>query len=51
MIIWNFIKDVCNHLPCPYCKNHAVNYIKLVNINDIKTKEGLKGLYLNFIIM
>lgn len=42
MVIWNFIKDVCNHLPCPYCKNHAVNYIKLVNINDIKTKEGLK---------
>ena len=40
-----FYKDVCNHLPCPYCKNHAVNYIKLVNINDIKTKEGLRSLF------
>jgi hypothetical protein len=48
MIVWNFIKDICNNLPCPFCKNHAVKYIKLVNINDIKTKEGLKKALFEF---
>jgi len=48
MIIWNFIKDVCSNLPCPYCKNHAVNFIKSVNIVDIKTKGGLKKVLFNF---
>lgn len=48
MIIWNFIKDVCNNLPCPYCKTHAVKYIKLVNMNDIRTKEGFKRALFEF---
>ena len=48
MLIWNFIKDVCSNLPCPFCKNHAINYIAKVNINDIKTKDGLKRVLFEF---
>ena len=48
MLIWNFIKDICSNLPCPFCKNHAVNYISKVNINDIKTKNGLKKVLFDF---
>ena len=48
MIVWGFIKDVCNHLPCPFCKNHAVKYVNLINMNDIKTKEGLKKVLFEF---
>ena len=48
MLIWNFIKDVCSNLPCPFCKNHAIDYISKVNICDIKTKEGLKKVLFEF---
>jgi hypothetical protein len=47
-IIWNFIKDVCARLPCPFCKNHAIKYVNSTNINDVKTKEGLKKVLFNF---
>ena len=26
--IWNFIKKCCGVLPCPFCREHAVNYTK-----------------------
>jgi len=48
IIVWNFIKDICNHLPCPFCKRHAVNYLKTVNIINIKSKEGLKKVLFDF---
>ena len=48
MIIWNFINDICQTLPCPFCKTHAVNYLKTVNINNIKSKEGLKKVLFDF---
>jgi len=48
MIIWNFVKDVCQHLPCPFCKNHAVKYVKSVNMKDIRTKEGFKRVLFEF---
>lgn len=48
MIIWDFIGDICENLPCPFCKTHAVNFIKSININNIKTKEGLKKVLFDF---
>ena len=48
MMIWDFIKDVCRNLPCPFCKNHAVSFTKSVNIIDIKTKAGLKKVLFDF---
>ena len=41
MVVWNFIKEICSSLPCPYCKQHAINYISNVRISNINTKEKL----------
>ena len=30
MIVWNFVKQFGAHLPCPYCRTHANNYLKKV---------------------
>lgn len=48
MVIWRFINDICQTLPCPFCKTHAVNYLKTVNIINIKSKEGLKKVLFDF---
>ena len=31
-IIWDFIKQTCSVLPCPYCRYHAVNYVNKIQI-------------------
>jgi hypothetical protein len=48
MVIWNFIKDVCHNLPCPFCQSHAIKYVNSVNISQIKTKIGLKRVLFDF---
>tara|TARA_B100000963_G_scaffold361917_1_gene400866 strand:+ start:577 stop:1176 length:600 start_codon:yes stop_codon:yes gene_type:complete len=40
-IFWTFIRDVCNGLPCPYCRSHAVNYLNRIKLSDVNTKEKL----------
>lgn len=40
-IVWNFITACCSNLPCPFCRNHAMSYVKNVNITSINTKEKL----------
>ena len=35
----NIIESICSSLPCPYCKDHARNYLKTHNFDSIKTKE------------
>ena len=46
--IWNFIKNVCNNLPCPFCKHHAMNYVKKIHLHQVSTKEKLKTVLYNF---
>ena len=41
LVVWEFIKEVCGGLPCPYCKQHAVNYVNSISISSINTKEKL----------
>ena len=41
MVVWNFIKEICASIPCPYCKQHAVNYTNSIQISQINTKEKL----------
>tara|TARA_B100000902_G_scaffold162469_1_gene157781 strand:+ start:1202 stop:1789 length:588 start_codon:yes stop_codon:yes gene_type:complete len=48
LYVWNFIKRICNTLPCPYCQQHASNYTKNVNMNQINTKEKLKKFLFDF---
>lgn len=40
-ILWENIKGIINIIPCPYCKQHATNYIKKVNHNSFKNKESM----------
>ena len=48
MIMWNFIKEVCGSLPCPYCKAHATNYVNGISILNINTKQKLIITLFNF---
>ena len=36
------ISYICNNLPCPVCKTHAIEYLRKNNIYDCKTKEDLQ---------
>ena len=36
----SFIKQICENLPCPTCKQHSAPYVK--QIEKIKTKEDLR---------
>lgn len=40
-IIIDFILGVCQNLPCPYCSQHACDFLKRHKINYIKSKEQL----------
>jgi hypothetical protein len=44
----NIIVRICNTLPCPICKQHAVHYIKNVNFKTIQTKDDLKQMLFHF---
>ena len=47
----NIIKVVnliCNNLPCPYCKTHAVQYLKENQISLVKSKYDLQLYFFQF---
>lgn len=46
--VTNIIVDLFGNLPCPYCKDHALQYIKKKNIYKIKTKEEMKEYLFHF---
>jgi len=45
---FNYIVLICNILPCPICSQHASEYMRSININNIKTKDDLINLFFNF---
>jgi len=36
-------KDICSNLPCPYCRKHAMMYLRKNNMSALKTKKELKN--------
>lgn len=48
MVMWNFIKEICGALPCPFCRTHAVNYTNGIPVTSINTKEKLITVLFNF---
>jgi len=46
--VWEFIKNVCNTLPCPLCQSHANAYVNSINIRQISTKGGLQRMLFDF---
>ena len=41
--LFNYIKRICNNLPCPDCAQHATQFLSKVNMGTIKTKEDLRN--------
>ena len=46
--ILGYIKKLCTVLPCPDCRDHAVNYLRNFNIGQMPTKEHMKMFMFNF---
>ena len=44
----NAIVQICNHLPCPECAQHAKDFWKKVKIGNIATKQDLINLLFVF---
>lgn len=40
-ILIKIIFDICNNLPCPDCREHAIKLLKTSNINKISNKKEL----------
>ena len=46
-IIWENIKRIIINLPCPYCKQHAMDMIKKFSYLNLKCKNDLIKLLYN----
>ncbi len=46
--IISFTLKICNTLPCPICSQHASEYMRSINFNNIRSKEDLIQLYYVF---
>ena len=44
----NHIYRICNSLPCLLCQRHAVEYMRNINFDNIRTKKELKVMLFNF---
>ena len=40
-ILIRIIFDICNNLPCPDCREHAIKLLKTSNIHKISNKQAL----------
>ena len=47
-IIISFIRNICQCLPCPYCREDAQRYLSSFNFKLIKSKEDLKYFLFDF---
>ena len=45
---FGIIRTICYSLPCPYCRDHAVSYLRRVPTGSINTKEKLKNFLWQF---
>ena len=43
-----FILLICATLPCPICSTHASEYMRAINMNNIRSKNDLIQLFYNF---
>jgi hypothetical protein len=42
------IVNICTNLPCPKCASHAVEYMRKINFDTIRTREDLKKMLFLF---
>lgn len=51
LVIQDFMKYillVCGTLPCPICSAHASEYMRSINLNNIRSKDDVINLFYNF---
>lgn len=41
--LFNYIIQICHHLPCPTCTDHAKQVLSGLNVKDLKTKTDFKN--------
>ena len=46
--ILKIIKEICSVLPCPYCQEHAVQYMRNIRPRNVSTREQMRELLYNF---
>ena len=46
--ILGIINQVCKNLPCPDCASHATNFINIVKLQTVPTKQLLKSMLFQF---
>ena len=46
--IWGFIKECCATLPCPYCRQHAMDFTKNISFDMVSTKKKLQDILFEF---
>lgn len=44
----NYALSICATLPCPICSNHASEYMRAINLNNIRSKNDLIHLFYTF---
>ena len=44
----SLLQEICNKLPCPYCRDHARDYLKKHKLENVKTKHELKMYFFKF---
>jgi hypothetical protein len=44
----NIIKNICSALPCIYCRTHAINFMKSVNVDNVPNKAKLIEMLFTF---
>jgi hypothetical protein len=51
LIIKEYLQNIvliCNILPCPICSKHASEYLRSINLNNIRTKDDLVNFFFTF---
>jgi hypothetical protein len=46
--ILQYIKNVCSVLPCPYCQEHAMEYMKRIQPKHVKTRKEMRNMLFEF---
>lgn len=46
--ILQYIKNICSVLPCPYCQEHAMQYMKRINPRNVTTKQQMRTMLFEF---
>lgn len=46
--LFNYMKAICNNLPCPECSLHATQFLSRVRFINVNKKEELQTIFLVF---